>query len=178
MAVSKSRPILWLLVPLLLGLAGASAWSTLHFSPIGKTSQNSFQCRELKNFILQEEVTGRSDWNEYRDLVGQYQALPQGSDKSAIVEEIALVVVKVLEHDLNIYYEMENRLDCLVSDKRTQLSAIIAETESAIKFLNGSEAIGGDYFDPSQGNWNPDYYNEFISATEFLISQAVADADL
>ena len=178
MTVIKHRPLLWILAPLFLVLAGVSVWGTLQFTPIGKPAHTTYACKDLRSFILAEEVDGRREWNSYRDLVNQYLALPQGSNKSAIVEEIAFTVTQVLGHDLDIYYEMERNSDCLLSEKRDELPGIIAETESAINFLNGSEAIDGSFFDPEMGSWNPEYYSEFVSATEFLKDQAILDADL
>lgn len=178
MGVTKNRLLLWILVPLFLALAGASVWGTLQFSPIGKPAHTSYACKDLRTFILEKEVVGKREWNSYRELVNQYLALPQNSNKSAIVEEIAFVVVKVLGHDLDIYSEMEKHLECLLTDKRSELPGIIAETESAINFLNGSEAIDGSFFDPQLGTWNPEYYSEFVSATEFLKDQAILEADV
>lgn len=178
MAVQKTRPALWILVPIALSMAFASIWGTVHFGPFGKPSRAAAECRELKEFIVDEEVAGRADWNTYRDLVNQYLSLPQDSNRTAIVEEIAFSVVQVLEHDLEIYYQMDKFQGCLLMDKKEELPGIISETESAINFLNGTEAIEGSFFDPEAGSWNADYYNEFISATEFLKDQAKQEADV
>lgn len=178
MAVQKSRPALWILVPITLSLAFASIWGTVHYGPFGKPSRAAAECRELREFIVDEEVAGLADWNNYRDLVNQYLSLPPESNRTALVEEIAFTVVQVLEHDLEIYNEMDRNLGCLSMEKKEELPGIIAETESAINFLNGTEAIEGSFFDPEVGSWNADYYNEFISATEFLKDLAKEDADV
>jgi len=177
MAVQKTRPALWILVPITLSLAFASVWGTVHYGPFGKPSRAAAECRELRDFIVDQEIAGRTDWNNYRDLVNQYLGLPPESNRTALVEEIAFTVVQVLEHDLEIYSEMDKNQGCLLMQKREELAGIIAETQSAINFLNGTEAIQGSFFDPEVGSWNADYYNEFISATEFLKDQAKQDAD-
>jgi hypothetical protein len=45
---------------------------------------------------------------------------------------------------------------------------MITETETAINFLNGSTPINGNFFDPKLGTWNTTYYEEYLSALEFL----------
>jgi hypothetical protein len=45
---------------------------------------------------------------------------------------------------------------------------LIEETQSAINFLNGSTPIEGNYFSPELGTWNTAYYEEYLSALEFL----------
>lgn len=178
MAVQKTRPALWVLVPIALSLAVASIWGTAHYGPIGKPSRAAAECRELRDFIVEKEITGRSDWNDYRDLVGQYLALKPEANRAALVEEIAFTVAQVLEHDLAIYKEMEKYQGCLLMDRREELPGIISETESALNFLNGTEAIEGNFFDPEVGSWNADFYNEYLSATEFLKDQAKQEADV
>lgn len=171
MPVQKTRPALWIMVPVALILAATSIWGTFHYGPIGKPSQTSIECEALKEFILDEEVTGREEWSKYRDLVDQYLALAPTANRASAVEEIAFTVVKVLENDLKIYEEMEKFPSCVLRDKRQELPSVIEETKSAIGFLSGSEAINGTFFDPESGSWNPDYYNEYLSATEFLKNQ-------
>jgi hypothetical protein len=63
-----------------------------------------------------------------------------------------------------------------VQSKRSQLSGLIEETQSAINFLNGSTPINGTYFNPELGTWNTTYYEEYISALEFLKSGSGAKA--
>ena len=77
-------------------------------------------------------------------------------------------VIEVLGHHLAIYKEMNKFSACVVQSKRSQLSGLIEETESAINFLNGSTPINGNYFNPELGTWNTTYYEEYLSAVEFL----------
>jgi hypothetical protein len=63
---------------------------------------------------------------------------------------------------------MEKFPSCVIKDKREQLDGFIEETQSAINFLNGSTAIEGNYFNPELGTWNTAYYEEYLSALEFL----------
>jgi len=111
---------------------------------------------------------GRASWNNYRDLVKEYVALPQDSSPPPLVQEIAMTIVQVLTNDLSIYIEMNKNQGCLVVDRREQLPGVITETESAIKFLKGDGAIEGSFFDPQAGIWNTEYYSEFRSAQNFL----------
>ena len=165
-------------MPVTLLFAIASIWGTFHYGPIGKPSRSLAECSELREFIVNEEVAGRADWNSYRNLVNQYLQLPITSNRAPIVEEIAFTLVLVLEHDLQIYAEMQKFPACLLMEKREELPGIISETETAINFLNGTEPLEGSFFNPSEGAWNAEYYNEFISATEFLKDQAKFEADV
>jgi hypothetical protein len=63
-----------------------------------------------------------------------------------------------------------------VKDKREELGGLIEETESAINFLNGSAPIEGNYFDPELGTWNATYYEEYLSALDFLKASKEATA--
>ena len=167
--MSKSRPALWILVPVSLALSVASIWGTIQFGPIGKPSRAAQECADLKSFVIAEEEVGRSDWDKYRELVTRYDAsTPGATERALLVEDIAISIIKVLGHDLAIYKEMEKFTGCVKKDQRSTLPAMIAETESAINYLSGTEAIDGAFFDPKLGNWNSNYYSEFISALDFL----------
>ena len=66
---------------------------------------------------------------------------------------------------------MDKFPSCVVQEKRTELPGLIEETESAINFLNGSTPINGNYFNPELGTWNTAYYEEYLSALDFLKAQ-------
>lgn len=167
--MQKSRPALWILAPISIALAIGSVYGTFHFGPIGKPSQTAIECSALADFITKEEGLGKTAWAKYRDLVAQYESLPNTSpNRVTIVESIAMSMVDVLGHDLAIYKEMDKFPACVKMDKRSDISGMITETESSINFLNGSEPINGAYFDPSSGTWNTDFYSEFVSALDFL----------
>lgn len=166
--MQKTRPTLWILAPITLSLAVASIWASALFSPFGKPSRAEAECSALKSFITTKELTSRAQWNNYRDLVKEYVALPQDSNRASLVQEIAMTVVQVLTNDLAIYVEMNKNQGCLVEDRREQLPGVISETESAIKFLKGDGAIEGSFFEPQAGIWNTEYYSEFSSAEKFL----------
>jgi len=175
--VSKTRPALWILVPISLALTVSSIWATFNFGPIGKPSRAALECAELREFVIQEEVEGRSEWGKYRDLVTQFDGLAENSNqRPALVESMAMSIVEVLGHDLTIYKEMSRFPSCIKMERREQLPNIISETESAINFLNGSEDINGDFFDPNLGTWNTGYYSEFISALDYLKGETSATA--
>lgn len=167
--MQKTRPALWILAPISLLLAIASIYGTFHFGPIGKPSQRALECSELKALVVKEESLGKTEWTNYRNLISQYESLPETSPNRAnLVETIAMSIVEVLGHDLTIYREMEKFPACVKLDKRDELPGIIDETESSINFLNGSEPINGSFFDPSIGSWNAEYYQDFVSALDFL----------
>lgn len=139
------------------------------YGPIGKPSQAAAECSTLKEFVKAEEVSGRASWTEYRGLVDQFLALSPSSDaRIPLIEKMAGSVIDVLGHDLAIYKEMDKFSSCVVQSKRGQLSGLIDETAAAINFLNGSTPINGTYFNPELGTWNTTYYEEYLSALEFL----------
>ena len=167
--MQKTRPALWILAPVSLLLAIASIYGTFYFGPIGKPSQQALECSELKEFVVKEEALGKTEWTNYRNLISQYESLTSTSpDRANLVETIAMSIVEVLGHDLTIYREMERFPACVKMDRREELPGIIDETESSINFLNGSEPINGSFFDPSIGSWNTEFYQDFVSALEFL----------
>lgn len=177
--MQKTRPALWILAPISLALAVGSFYGALHFGPIGKPSQTAFECAALKDFVVKEELLGKAEWTNYRDLIAQYESLPANSpSRVTLVESIAMSIIDVLGHDLAIYKEMEKYPACVKLEKRKELPGIITETESSINFLNGSAPIDGSFFDPNIGSWNADYYKDFISALEFLkgVSSNTANA--
>jgi len=102
-------------------------------------------------------------------LIDQYLATDATSDQRVpIIESMASTVIDVLGHDLAIYKEMNKYPTCVLQEKRSGLSGMINETETAINFLNGSTPINGNYFDPKLGTWNTTYYEEYLSALDFL----------
>lgn len=165
----STRPIFWIFVPILLAVSIGAVWGTAHFGPIGKPSRAAIECSTLRDFVKTEEVSGKENWNEYRSLVDKFLALSPTSDQRIpLIEMMAGSVIEVLGHDLAIYKEMNKFSACVVQSKRSQLSGLIEETESAINFLNGSTPINGNYFNPELGTWNTTYYEEYLSAVEFL----------
>ncbi len=164
-------------MPILLALSVGGVWGTAHYGPIGKPSRAAIECSNLREFVQSEEVTGKESWNEYRRLVDQFLALsPTSDERVPIIEKMAGNVIDILGHDLAIYKEMNKFPSCVVQSKRSQLSGLIEETQSAINFLNGSTPINGTYFNPELGTWNTTYYEEYISALEFLKSGSGAKA--
>lgn len=162
-------------MPISLVLALGSIYGTFHYGPTGRSAATANECAKLKSLIISEEKAGKSEWNRYRDLADQFNALaPNSSQRAPIVESIAMSVIEVLGHDLTIYKEMQRYPNCLKAGRVDSLSGIIDEVVSAINFLNGSEAINGSYFDPSQGNWNTTYYAEYVSALDFLKGEKVS----
>lgn len=167
--MTKTRPFLWILVPIALILAGGSIWGTFQYGPIGKPSLAASECATLKEFIVDEERAGKAEWNNYRELANQFNDLDSNSSKRPqLVEAMAISVIEVLGHDLAIYKELQKFPSCVKSDRREGLAGIITETESAINFLNGSEAINGNFFNPQIGTWNTAYYSDYVSALDFL----------
>ena len=165
----NTRPLFWIFVPILLGLSIGAAWGTVHFGPIGKPSQAAVECSNLQKFVANEELEGKAEWVEYRSLVDQFLALSPTSDaRIPLIEEMASKVIGVLGHDLLIYKEMEKFTGCLLQSKRSEIPGLIEETESAIAFLNGSTSLNGNFFDPELGTWNTAYYEEYLSAQDFL----------
>jgi hypothetical protein len=167
--VRNTRPLFWIFVPILLALSIGAAWGTVHFGPIGKPSQAAVECSNLQKFVANEESEGKAEWVEYRSLVDQFLALSPTSDaRIPLIEEMASKVIGVLGHDLLIYKEMEKFTGCLLQSKRSEIPGLIEETESAIAFLNGSTPLNGNFFDPELGTWNTAYYEEYLSAQDFL----------
>jgi len=170
--VRSTRPIFWIFVPLLVSLTVLSLWATIHFGPIGKPSQEAAECNSVRELIISEELSGRTAWVEYRNLVDDFLALPPNSEQRiTLIESMALKVVEVLSYDLTIYEELEKFPKCVTQSKREQIPGMIEETNTAINFLSGSTAIEGNYFDPELGTWNSSYYEEYLSALEYLKSQ-------
>jgi hypothetical protein len=160
-------------------LALASIWGTFQFGPIGKPSRAAQECADLKSFVISEEKVGKSDWEDYRELVTRYDTTaPSITDRAILVEDIATTVVRVLGHDLAIYKEMEKFSGCVKKEDRSNLPTMIAETESAINYLNGTEAIDGAFFNPELGNWNSNFYSEFVSALDYLKGSSGNTADV
>jgi len=165
----NTRPIFWIFVPILLALAVGAIWGTANYGPLGKPAPAVLECSNLRDFVESEEAAGKSEWQRYRTLVDQYLALPEVStQRITVVEEMASTIIGVLGHDLAIYKEMDKFPSCVVKDKRDELDGLIEETQSAINFLNGSTPIEGNYFSPELGTWNTAYYEEYLSALEFL----------
>jgi hypothetical protein len=53
-------------------------------------------------------------------------------------------------------------------DRRADIPNLVKETSSTINFLNGSEPINGVFFNPALGQWNTEFYADYLSATDFL----------
>lgn len=144
-------------------------WGTVNYGPIGKPSQTAAECQNLQTFVTAEEESGKASWSEYRQLIDQYLAIDATSDQRVpIIEKMASTVIDVLGYDLAIYKEMNKYPTCVLQEKRSEISGMITETETAINFLNGSTPINGNYFDPKLGTWNTSYYEEYLSALDFL----------
>jgi len=175
--VQRTKPLYWLLLPVLLFISAASFWATAHYGPIGKASSATADCANLRILIVAEEAQGKPRWQEYRSLVTQLGTLPENSAARApLVEQIAGALIDVLGHDLTIYKEMNTYPSCVLMDKRQDLPTMITETESAINFLNGSKDIDGNFFDPKLGTWNSSYYAEYLSAIGFLKESSSSSA--
>lgn len=160
------------MVPILIILSMAGIWGTAHFGPIGKPSMVEAECKAVEDLIVREEGNGKAAWEQYRGFVQEYLALaPTSPDRAGLVEAMASSMIVVLGHDLTIYKELEKFPKCVLQSKRDQIAGMITETESTINFLNGSTPIEGNYFDPKLGSWNTAFYEEYISAMEFLKSQ-------
>lgn len=173
----NTRPIFWIFVPILLALAVGAMWGTANYGPLGKPSPAVLECSTLRDFVESEEAAGKSEWQQYRTLVDEFIVLSDNSNQRIpIIEEMASTVIGVLGHDLAIYKEMDKFPSCVVKDKREELGGLIEETESAINFLNGSAPIEGNYFDPELGTWNATYYEEYLSALDFLKASKEATA--
>lgn len=169
----STRPIFWIFVPLLAAFSATAIWATFHFGPIGKPSQVAIECENLRSFIIAEEVEGKGVWLQYRNLVDEYLALPPTSaERIPLVSEMAASIIEVLGHDLAIYQELESFPKCVLQSKKDELPGIIEETSAAINFLSGTAPIDGTYFDPKLGSWNSTYYEEYLSALDFLKSEA------
>ena len=156
-------------MPLLLAISVGGIWGTVNYGPIGKPSQAVIECENLYSFVAAEEATGKASWSEYRELIDEYLAIDEGSsERVPVIEKMASTVIDVLGHDLAIYKEMNKYISCVLQEKRSEISGMITETETAINFLNGSTPINGNFFDPKLGTWNTTYYEEYLSALEFL----------
>lgn len=165
----STRPIFWIFVPVLLAISIGAIWGTATYGPIGKPSQAAADCKNLEVFVTAQEASGKARWSEYRKLIDQYLAIDATSDQRVpIIEMMASTVIDVLGRDLAIYKEMNKYQSCVLQEKRNEISGMITETETAINFLNGSTPINGNYFDPKLGTWNTDYYEEYLSALDFL----------
>ena len=153
----------------MLAISVGAIWGTVNYGPIGKPSQTAAECQNLQTFVTAEEESGKASWSEYRQLIDQYLAIDATSDQRVpIIEKMASTVIDVLGHDLAIYKEMNKYPTCVLQEKRSEISGMITETETAINFLNGSTPINGNYFDPKLGTWNTSYYEEYLSALDFL----------
>lgn len=168
-ATRSTKPVYWLLVPVLLSISLGSFWAAGFYGPIGKPGTPAASCSDLRTFITSEEVPGKAKWQEYRDLVTQLSALSNSApERPGIIQKIAGTMIDVLGHDLAIYKEMNRSISCVLMDKRGEISKMITDTEDAINFLNGSKAIDGNFFDPELGTWNSNYYSEYLSALDML----------
>ena len=153
----------------MLAISVGAIWGTVNYGPIGKPSQTAVECQKLQTFVTAEEESGKASWSEYRKLIDQYLAIDATSDQRVpIIEKMASAVIDVLGHDLAIYKEMNKYPTCVLQEKRSGISGMITETETSINFLNGSTPINGNYFDPKLGTWNTSYYEEYLSALDFL----------
>lgn len=159
--MKKANRALWILVPLCLVLALGSIWGTFRFGPSGSKAYLAKQCDSLKAFISEEETAGKADWTIYKKQVGDYLALATEANKTPVVESIVKSVVKVLEHDLQIYERMNKYPSCLLASRRDEISTMLDETRSAIEYLNTS-------FSADTGEWNADFYADYMSASKFL----------
>lgn len=159
--MKKANRALWILVPLCLVLALGSIWGTFRFGPSGSKAYLAKQCDTLKTFILDEEMAGKADWTIYKRQVSEYLALDVEANRTSLVESMVTSVVKVLEHDLKIYERMNKYPSCLVESRKDELPTLLDETQSAIDYLNTS-------FSAETGEWNTDFYVDYISASEFL----------
>ena len=156
-------------MPVLLAISVGGIWGTVNYGPIGKPSQSAIECTNLRTFVTTEEAAGKDSWSEYRKLIDEYLAIDEGSsERVPVIEKMAGTVIDVLGHDLAIYKEMNKYLSCVLQEKRGEISGMITETETAINFLNGSTPINGNFFDPKLGTWNTTYYEEYLSALDFL----------
>lgn len=154
---------------MLLAISVGAIWGTANYGPLGKPSPAVVQCSTLRNFVTSEESSGKLEWQQYRDLVDEFLALPATSNQRIpLIERMASTIIGVLGHDLAIYKEMEKFPSCVVQDKRSQITGLIEETQSAINFLNGSTPINGNYFNPELGTWNATFYEQYVSALDFL----------
>lgn len=162
--MKKTNPALWILVPLSLLLALGSVWATFHFGPTGSKVYAQKQCDSLKTFVLDEELAGKADWTIYKKQVSEYMGINPQANRSKLVDSIATSAVKVLEHDLKIYERLNRFPACVLSTRKDELPALISETRTAIEYLSKS-------FDPTTGDWNTDFYADYMSATQFLKSQ-------
>lgn len=166
-------------MPVLLALTSAAIWSTFHFGPIGKPSQTAAECTALRQLIVTEESSGKVSWLEYRKLVDEFLKLdPDSTDRIPLIEKMAGSVIEVLGHDLTIYSELEKFPKCVLQSKRDEIPGFIQETETAINFLSGTTPIDGTYFDPKMGSWNTTYYEEYLSALDFLKNEKGSKNDL
>jgi len=129
-------------------------------------------CANLRDFIANEEKSGRARWQQYRTLVAKLDALPSNSPQRApLVGQIAASLISVLGHDLRVYKEMARYISCVKSEMQPRIPVIIAETESFISFLNGHQTLNGLYFDPNSSGWDSSSYPEFFTAIDLLAGQ-------
>lgn len=167
--MSKTKPVAWIFVPILLLLGVGAGWASLNYGPLGKPAAVNSACSDLKSFITSEESLGKTQWEQYRALVTKFKGLTSNStDRVPLVKQMAITVIDVLGHDLAIYKEMNRNTNCVLAAKRSELATMITDTESAINFLNGSESINGTYFNPDLGTWNTNYYADYVTALDYL----------
>jgi uncharacterized protein len=130
-------------------------------------------CANLRNFIANEEKSGRARWQQYRTLVARLDSLPSNSPQRApLVGQVATSLISVLGHDLRVYQEMARYISCVKPEMQPRIPGIIAETESFIGFLNGRQALNGLYFDPNSSGWDSSYYSEYFTAVDLLAGQS------
>ena len=130
-------------------------------------------CANLRNFIANEEKSGRARWQQYRTLVTRLDSLPSNSPQRApLVGQIAASLISVLGHDLRVYKEMARYISCVKPEMQPRIPGLIAETESFIGFLGGRQALNGLYFDPNSSGWDSSYYSEYFTATDLLAGQS------
>lgn len=169
--MKSTKPIYWLLLPVLLLLSAGSVWGTVHFYP-GQNSPSDSQiqeCIDLKSFVLNEELIGSKKWSVYHSDVLKYETGLSNKNRTIVlVRLIATEAIEVLQSDLRIYEEMALHTDCLLPDFKKQLASVTTDTQASIDFLLGQGEISGQMFDPNQGIWNTAFYDAYESAIKYL----------
>jgi len=169
--MKSTKPIYWLLLPILLTLSAGSIWGTIHFfpKPTVLNSAEVNQCLNLREFVMSEEVVGQKKWSTYHSEALKYKTgLSNKTRTIELVKLIANEAIGVLQSDLKIYEEMNANRICLTVSFEKNLSTIITDTQSSIDFLLGQGEINGQMFDPNQGNWNIAFYDAYESAIKYL----------
>ncbi len=169
--MKSTKPIYWLLLPVLLALSAGSIWGTLNFYPKQSASDMSklSQCQNLRDFVISEEIIGQAKWGTYHSDVLKYKTgLSDQARTIALVKLIANEAIEVLQSDLRIYEEMDANRVCLTPTFEKNLSTVITDTQSSIDFLLGQGEISSQMFDPNQGTWNPAFYDAYESAVKYL----------